>query len=403
MKLKIMTNSLITFTTLFLFLFAGMPAPGRSQAPEEPARVSPASTEYPITPPETCKSACVMEASSGEIIFEMNSHHRLAPASMVKMMLVLITMEKISAGDLTFDDMVTVSGAASRIGGSQVYLKQGEQFSIRDLLKTVLIQSANDSCYALAEHIAGSSDGFVDMMNARASQLGMQDTTYTSVHGLPPGKGEEPDLTSSNDMALLAREIVTKHSEVLQWSSLDTEPFRDGQFIMTNTNRLVRQLDGCDGLKTGYYREAGFSVTATARQKGVRIIAVVMGCEKGKDRFSEASRLIKWGFTLFKEMELIAPGFAIDKSIPVKTGKKTETFPAVQTGIKAVIPKNRVDDIIMKTTLEKELTAPITPGTPCGTIRFFLDDRELGSSQLITAESIDALSWWGKLKRTVGL
>lgn len=372
---------------------------------DEAGETSPASStipEFPVSPPENCKSALVMEASSGDVVFEMNSHTRLAPASMIKMMVVLIAMEQIASGELSYDDLITVSAAASRIGGSQVYLKQGEKFQVRDLLKTILIQSANDSCYSIAERIAGSDDGFVDMMNARAAQLGMQDTRFASTHGLPPGKGQEPDLSSAYDMAILAREIVTKHPEVLQWSSLDTEPFRDGQFIMTNTNRLVRQLEGCDGLKTGYYREAGFCVTATARQNGVRIIAVVMGCEKGKDRFSEAARLIKWGFTLFKNIDLVVPGLAVDKSIPVKNGEKVETVPVVKDGLQAVVRKNRVDDIIMKTTLERELTAPVESGTICGTVRFFLDERELGASPLITSEAIEALNWWGKFKRAIG-
>ncbi len=294
-----------------------------------------------------------MEASSGEILFEMNSHDQLPPASMVKMMLLLLVMEKIQSEELSYDELITTSAAASRIGGSQVYLKQGEQFPVKDLIKTVLIQSANDSCYAIAEHIAGSVQGFIDMMNDKAKQLGMSNTRYTSVHGLPPGKGEEPDLSTAHDLAILAREIVTQHPEILQWSSLDTEPFRDGQFLMTNTNRLVRQMEGCDGLKTGYYREAGFCVTATAKQNGVRTIAVIMGCEKGKERFAEASRLMKLGFSLYKEMELIAPEIAVNKSIPIADGQKLETYPVVQTGIRAVIRKNRVDDIIMKTTLRK--------------------------------------------------
>ncbi len=374
----------------------------RSDQPEAPPSTPPAGDTLQISPLKTCKSALLMEASSGEIIFEMNSHDRLPPASMVKMMLILLVMEKIQSEELSYDEMITTSAAASRIGGSQVYLKQGEQFPVKDLIKTVLIQSANDSCYAIAEHIAGSAEGFIDMMNEKARQLGMSETQYHSVHGLPPAKGEEPDLTTAHDLAILAREIVTQHPEVLQWSSLDTESFRDGQFLMTNTNRLVRQMEGCDGLKTGYYQEAGFCVTATAIQKGVRTIAVVMGCEKGKERFAEASRLMKLGFTLYKEMELIVPGIAVDKSIPVKDGQKLETYPVVQTGIRAVIRKNRVDDIIMKTTLERELTAPIEPGAVCGSINFFLDDRELGSSPLITAEAIEHLSWWGKLKRAVG-
>lgn len=362
------------------------------------------SPETPLpSPPKNCHAALVMEVSSGEIVFEYNINDRVYPASMAKMMLVLIAMEKVKSGEISLEDVITVSAAASKIGGSQVYLKQNETFTLQDLLETVLIQSANDSSHAIAEYIAGSRDGFVELMNQRAAQLGMENTVYQSPHGLPPDAQRGPDITTARDLAVLARELLINHPEILEWTSLDTKPFRDGTFIMTNTNRLVRKFDGCDGIKTGYYRDAGFSITATAQQKGVRVIAVVAGCGKGKERFDEAERLMKWGLSLFINTELISAGFPVENLIPVVNGAKLETRPVTQNSVSAVIPKNRVGDIMMKTTLERELVAPLEPGIKCGKISFSLDDHELGTSDLVTSESIEALGWWGRLKRKVGL
>ncbi len=355
------------------------------------------------SPPKNCQTALVMETSSGEIIFEHNIHDTIYPASMVKMMLILITMEKVKSEEISFNDVITVSAAASKIGGSQVYLKHNETFTLQELLVSVLIQSANDSSHAIAEHIAGTRDGFVELMNLRASQLGMENTTYQSPHGLPPDAQRGPDVTTAHDLAILARELLIEHPEILQWTSLDTKPFRDGTFIMTNTNRLVRSFEGCDGLKTGYYRDAGFSITATTEQKGVRVITVVAGCDKGKERFNEAERLMKWGLSLFINTELITEGFPVEDLIPVVNGAKLETRPVAQNDVKAVIPRDRINDIIMKTTLERELVAPLEPDILCGTISFYLDNRELGTSDLVTTETIEALGWWGRLKRKVGL
>jgi serine-type D-Ala-D-Ala carboxypeptidase (penicillin-binding protein 5/6) len=389
-RITVHTRFLIWF---FTALFGFLPTLQAFLSPETPL---PSSLS-------NCKAALVMETTSGEIIFEHNIHDPVYPASMVKMMLILITVEKVKTGDISFDDVITVSAAASKIGGSQVFLKHNETFTLQELFESVLIQSANDSSHAIAEHIAGSHTAFVDIMNLRASQLGMTGTVFHSPHGLPPGQDRDADISTAYDLAILARELVTRHPEILQWTSMDTKPFRDGTFIMTNTNRLLRQMQECDGLKTGYYRNAGFSITATAGKDGVRIIAVVAGCDKGQERFSEAARLLKWGLSLFKHYELITPGFPIDTGIPVINGSKQVTRPVAQSGVRAVIPKDRVNDIIMKTTLERELTAPVEPGLVCGNISFFLDEHDLGSSPLVTIEAIEALSWWGKLKQKVGL
>jgi serine-type D-Ala-D-Ala carboxypeptidase (penicillin-binding protein 5/6) len=354
---------------------------------------------FVISPPNTCKAALVMELTSGDIIYDLNIHEQLEPASMVKMMLILITMERIKSGDISFDDFIRVSASASRIGGSQVYLKHNETFTLKELFESVLIQSANDSSYAIAEHIAGSDIGFVDLMNQRALQLGMTGTIFQSPHGLPPTAGNrDPDKSTAYDMAILAREILLHHPGVLEWTSMDTKTFRDGTFIMTNTNRLIREMEECDGLKTGYYRRAGFSITATAEQNGARIITVLFGCDNGSERFTEAARLLRWGLSLYNRYDLIVSGFPVEHSIPVLNGVKTETRPVARDDVQAVVPRDRIGDIVMRTTLENELTAPFEAGTICGDILFLLDERELGRSIIVTAESMEALGFWGKLR-----
>jgi D-alanyl-D-alanine carboxypeptidase (penicillin-binding protein 5/6) len=381
--------------------------PGILAAEETPLPATPTSTPLPsyVTPlsPPCCRAAVVMEASSGDVIYKLNADQPLPPASMVKMMLIYIAMKRVQAGELHLTDLITTSAHASKMGGSQVYLKHGEQFTLEEMLQAVIIQSANDAAMAIAEHIAGSARGFVDMMNATAEELGMTHTTFHSPHGLPPARHQKSDLSSALDMAILARAIITEFPEVLKWSKSDQVGFREDTFIMTNTNKLIRSFPGCDGLKTGYYREAGFNVTATAKQKNVRIIVVVMGCHKGRERFEEAARLLRWGFDQYTEFTLIEKGDAIDKTIPVTDGIKVETTPTAASTVKAVVLKKRIGEIIRKIHLVSELPAPVEPGAKCGEITFLLDDRVLGHVDLVTDEAIPELGFWAKCLRFVGL
>ncbi len=211
-----------------------------------------------------------MEPASGRVIFDQDMHKPWPPASMTKMMLMLIVAEKLHDGSLKLTDQVSTSALASKMGGSQVYLKEGETFSLDDMMKAIVVHSANDASMAMAEYIAGSGAAFVVMMNKRAHELGMKDTHYYSPHGLPPAPGEQADMTSAYDSALLARELI-KYPDVLRWSSIDTCGFRNNTFELRNTNHLIRTYRGCDGLKTGFYYQAGFNVTATARRGGLAV------------------------------------------------------------------------------------------------------------------------------------
>lgn len=249
--------------------------------------------------------ALVIDGTTGQILFADNPDQKAYPASVLKLMNLLIILEKIKAGALTLEDKVLVTAEASRIGGSQVYLKENETFAIDELLYAMIVQSANDAATALAIHIAGSKQGFVELMNQRARELGMKATEFHSVHGLPPGRGQKPDVSTPRDLARLARELL-KHPEALRYTATRERSFRNGSFIMRSHNHLLGKVEGCDGLKTGYFSLAGFSSVVTARRGGERVIAVVMGSPSRTSRDAKAAELLAKGFLLMPRKEIAA-------------------------------------------------------------------------------------------------
>jgi D-alanyl-D-alanine carboxypeptidase (penicillin-binding protein 5/6) len=254
--------------------------------------------------PPALESAVLMEAATGAILFEKDMHKQRAPASMVKMMLMLLMAEKLRAGELHLSDTITATAHASKMGGSQVYLREGETFTLEEMLKAIAIASANDACVAVAEHVSGTVEGFIELMNERAKVLNLDDTHFDSVHGLPPSNGHAGDLTSAHDMAVLARELTT-HPEILVWSAMKEDSLRGGKFVLMNTNKLVYQVPGVDGIKTGFHAQAGFNVTATAQRDGLRMIAVVMGAPNSSVRFEEAKRLLALGFNSYRKVVVV--------------------------------------------------------------------------------------------------
>ncbi len=242
-------------------------------------------------------AAMLMDADSGKILSAKNVDKRLYPASAIKLMVLLVILEQIEQKKLQLDEMVQVTVEAYEMGGSQVYLDPREQFSLEDLLYALMIQSANDAAVALAIHVAGSQKAFVTLMNQKAKTLGMKNTRFHSVHGLPPSDGKYVDASTARDFAVLAREMV-KRPEVFPYTSTRVRDFRGGKFVMRSHNHLLEQVDGCDGLKTGFFSAAGFSIVATARRGGVRMIAVVMGSKHRKVRDAEAMELLEKGFSM---------------------------------------------------------------------------------------------------------
>lgn len=333
----------------------------------------------------------VMDADSGTVLAERDAHKRWPPASMTKMMTVLLAMERVRSGANALDEPVRTSAWASRIGGSQVYLAEGETFPLGEMLKAVMIHSANDAAAAVAEHIAGSSAAFVELMNARARQLGLTDTTYQTPHGLPPSAGQTADLTSAHDLAVLARELM-RFPDVMAWAGTAEAPFRNGAMQMQNTNHLVRTYQGATGLKTGYYREAGFSVTASAKRNDLSVIAVVLGAETKAGCFGEATRLLNEAFASYR---VVAPAHrgASAGEVPIAGGLE-ERVQAIAVDDLRVLVK-RVDDkgVVVEARIPRLVQAPVHRRQPLGDIVVRRGDQELGRVAVVADRDVGASGW----------
>ncbi|MCK9293570.1 MAG: D-alanyl-D-alanine carboxypeptidase [Desulfobulbaceae bacterium] len=269
-------------------------------------------------------SALVIDADSGKTLFEENADAQVYPASVLKLMNLYVILDRVAQGALKLDEMVQVTAEAAKTGGSQVYLDPKEQFSVEDLIYALMVQSANDAAVALATHIAGSKEGFIALMNQKAQELGMKNSHFYSVHGLPPSAGQQPDVTTARDLAILCRELA-KRPEALKYTGTQTRGFRDDKFIMRNHNKLLTRVPGCDGFKTGYYDAAGFSIAATAKRAGVRIIALVMGSKDRKVRDAKAAELLAKGFILVPPQ--LQPPQAAAAPLPV-AAQPLQTAPA---------------------------------------------------------------------------
>ena len=282
--------------------------------------------------------AIVVDASNGQALMAINADEKGYPARVLKLMDLLIILEQVRAGKISLQDKVTVSAAASKIGGSQVWLKEKEVFTIDDLLYALMIQSANDAAMALAEHVGGSKDGFIDLMNKKARELGMKNTFFTSVHGLPPtpGSGADPDTTTARDLSILCLELL-KYPEVFNYTGTRVRGFRNDAVQMVNHNRLLTSVRGCDGFKTGYIAAAGFSIALTAQRDGKRVIAIVLGSKDRKVRDAKVAELIEKGFLALPEQ----PGAAEAAAAPAP--KPAPAAPAVSEA--APVPEDVDEEV----------------------------------------------------------
>jgi len=332
--------------------------------------------------------ACVLEPTTGTVIFEANDHTPWPTASLAKMMLMLIVAEKIHDGSLKLTDPVTTSRKAAEMGGSQVYLKEGEVFSLDDMMKAVVVHSANDASVAVAEYVAGSTDSFVVMMNQQAAAIGMKESHYYSVNGLPPSKGESADVASAYDQAILGRELL-KYPDVLRWSSIDTAPFRAGTFVLRNTNHMVRTFPGCDGLKTGFYDKAGFNVVATAKRNDLRLIAVVLGSQHKLTNFKEASEMLSQGFINYEMHQVAKKGVPIGQSVPV-TGADTESIKPVWGSDAGVFIKHGDANSAIKVgyNLPASIAAPVKAGQQIGTANVTEGGKPVATIALLAPSDI---------------
>lgn len=336
------------------------------------------------------KSALLMDAATGTVIYEQNSHEALAPASVTKVMTMLLIMEAIDSGRISWDDTVTASEAAAAKGGSQVYLKVGETMSVSDMVKSIAVSSANDCACAMAEHIAGSESAFVDMMNARAKELGMEDTHFVNCTGLDDGEDAASHKTSAHDIALMSRELLTKHPDITKFTTIWMDTIRDGTFGLSNTNKLVRFYNGATGLKTGFTAGAGYCLSASAERDGMTLIAVVMGCETSQNRFSACKSMLDYGFANYA---VIIPELPEAAAIPVKLGTadSVAAVPSEQSAI--LIDKAQKSLISYQTSLEESVTAPVSKGQRLGTLTIRAGDQTLAEIPLVAEQTVEKLTF----------
>ncbi len=329
-----------------------------------------------------------MEPTTGTVIFAKNEHEPWPTASLAKMMVMLIVAEKLQNGSLKLTDPITTSRKAAEMGGSQVYLKQGETFPLADMMKAIVVHSANDATVAVAEYIAGSTEAFVQMMNRKAQQLGMKDTHYYSVHGLPPDPGQKADVSSAYDEALLARQLV-RYPIILKWSAIRSAPFRNGTFTLQNTNHLVFTYGGCDGLKTGFYHQAGFNVVATAHRAGMRLIAVVLGSPLKRENFQQAAVMMSEGFANYEMRRVAAKGAAVSKEVAIRNGEIASLKPVFAEDASVFVKRDdAAKAIAISYELPPEVNAPVVAGQKVGTAEISLDGKPISAVALVAPKAV---------------
>ena len=329
-------------------------------------------------------SAILMEPNSGEILYSKNQDRKLPPASVTKLMVMLLTLEAIEKGQVKLDDVVSASPEACRMGGSQIWLEPGEEMTVADLLKAVCIVSANDASYALGEHLAGSEENFIAQMNKRATELGLKNTHFVNTTGLEPDGGGIGNLTSAKDMAILAREVI-KHPIVFQWTGVWIDNLRGGKSFLRNTNKLVRFYRGCDGLKTGYTDKAGYCLVATAKRDGVRMIAVVMKSPTIDTRSRDISTMFNYGFSQYRAFRVCQAGERVG-SIKVFRGKESTVDVVVPRELTAILKRAQTGEIIKTVKINRMVSAPVKKGQTVGEVVLSYEGKPCGRMELVTAQ-----------------
>ena len=334
-------------------------------------------------------SYVLMERSTGEVLLEHNAHERLRPASVTKVMTLLLIMEALDDGRIGWDDMVQTSAAAAAKGGSQIYLEENEQLPLEEMLKSIVVSSANDCACAMAEHIAGSEAAFVEMMNARAEQLGMTDTHFVNCTGLDDEPEAAEHLTTAYDIALMSRELLG-HEAIKKYTTIWMDTVRDGQFGLSNTNKLVRFYDGTTGLKTGYTSAAGHCLSASAERNGMELIAVVLHCASSTDRFESAKALLNYGFSNYA---LVTPEPGELPAVPVTLGTAAEITPVLADETPILIDKALAAGVETRVCVDESVTAPVEAAQTLGTLTITSGGQTIAERDLIAPESVGALRW----------
>ena len=349
------------------------------------------------------KAYIVVEGSTGKVLEGENAHVKRPPASVTKLMLASVVLDKIARGEIKLTDKITASKEASKIGGSQVYLKEGETFTLEEMMKAVLVASANDAAYAIAEHVSGSKDEFVRLMNEKAKAIGMADSEFHSPHGLPPSKGQHEDLSSCNDLVILARELL-KYPKLLEWTSIKTEGFRDDKFIMNNHNKLLVRMPGLvDGMKTGYYRETGFNIVATAKKGDLRFIVVVMGSPNAKIRDNVAMEKFKNAFSKYRILNVVKKGEVIDKDIILEDGKYRKIKGIANANFLYPIPGDKKGTVKKEIVVPEKIKGEVKEGQKLGELVIKFENEQIGKVDIVSPVYVPKANLFTRLIRKIGL
>lgn len=329
-------------------------------------------------------SAVLMEADTGSILYEKASHEVRPCASITKVMTLLLTMEAIDSGKIALTDEVAASAHAASMGGSDIWLKEGEVMSVDDLIKATVVMSANDAAVVLAEHVAGTEDEFVGMMNARAKELGMADTVFKNCNGLD----EEGHLTSAHDVAVMSRELI-RHEKIFDYTTIWIDEVRGGQTQLVNTNKLIKTYPGITGLKTGTTSAAGSCISATAERGGLKLIAVVLGCPSTKDRFADAAALLDYGFAGWTVTEPETPELV---PVPVKNGMQTEVEIEAEAALPMLVKKGSESEVTCEVSISESLEAPVEMGQEAGVLTYTLDGEVLQIRKVLTKAAVEKIT-----------
>lgn len=338
-------------------------------------------------------SAILIEQNSGQILYEHNIHEKLHPASVTKVMSLLLIMEALDSGKISLDTQIPCSTNAANMGGSQIWLDTTETLSVNDMLKAIAVVSANDCVTAMAEYLGGTEENFVQMMNDKAKELGMNDTTFKNCHGLD----EDEHLTSAYDIALMSRELLVKHPAITNYSTIWTDTLRDGKSALSNTNKLVRNYAGCTGLKTGSTSLALFNLSASATRDGLSLIAVIMKAPTSALRFSNAIKLLDYGFTNYSYKSFANRGDFI-RQISVTKGIDSAVNVVYETSPSFLVKKGEESKITYEINLPDNVSAPISKGQQLGTITYYSDGSKLDTVNLISDSTINKINFISMIK-----
>ena len=336
------------------------------------------------------KSAVLMDVATGTVLYEKNAHEKLAPASVTKVMTMLLIMEAIDDGRIGWSDTVTVSETAAAKGGSQVYLKVGETMTVSDMLKSIAVSSANDCACAMAEHIAGSEDAFVERMNSRAKELGMEDTQFVNCTGLDDGENAREHRTSAWDIALMSRQLIGHHPKIKEFTTIWMDTIRNGTFGLSNTNKLIRFYSGATGLKTGFTSGAGYCLSATAQREGMELIAVVMGCETAPIRNSACKAMLDYGFANYA---VVTPEMPDAEGVAVRLGNVEKISVKPEREPRLLLEKSQKNSVTTEVTLEESVTAPVVQGQKLGVMTVKAGEKILEEIPLVAVAEVARLNW----------